>query len=61
VGGESFFSKGSTDGLIGHHWEERHLVLRRLYAPIQGNARMRKQEWVGWGAGQEEGGGGLSG
>jgi hypothetical protein len=23
----------------------------RPYAPVQGNARARKQEWVGWGAG----------
>jgi hypothetical protein len=30
-------------------------VLQRLYAPIQGNARTRKQEWVDWGAGQGEG------
>jgi hypothetical protein len=28
---------------------------QRLYAPVQGNARVRKQEWVGWGAGQGEG------
>jgi hypothetical protein len=34
----------AEDGLIGHHWEERPLVLKRLYAPIQGNARARKQE-----------------
>ena len=27
------------------------LVLQRLYALVQGNARARKQEWVGWGAG----------
>jgi hypothetical protein len=39
-------------GLVGHHWEERPLVLRRLYASVQGNARSRKWEWVGWGAGQ---------
>jgi hypothetical protein len=26
-----------------------------LYAPVQGNARARKQEWMGWGAGQGEG------
>ena len=31
------------------------MVLRRSYAPVQGNARARKQEWVGWEAGQEEG------
>ena len=38
-------------GLVGHQWEERALVLPRLYAPVQGNARARKREWVGWGAG----------
>ena len=27
------------------------LVLQRLYALVQGNARARKQEWVDWGAG----------
>jgi hypothetical protein len=37
----------AEDGLIGHHWEERTLLLQRLYAPIQGNTRARKQEWVG--------------
>jgi hypothetical protein len=45
----------AKDGLVGHHWEERPLVLRKLYAPVQGNARARKQEWVGWGAGWGEG------
>jgi hypothetical protein len=45
----------ADDGLVGHQWEERPLVLRRSYAPVQGNARARKQEWVGWGAGQGEG------
>ena len=44
----------AEDGLVGHQWEERPLVLRRSYAPVQGNARTRKQEWVGW----EAGGGG---
>jgi hypothetical protein len=44
----------AEDGLIGHHWEERPLVLSRLYAPVQGNARAMKWEWVGWGAGQGE-------
>jgi hypothetical protein len=34
----------AEDGLVGHHWEERPLVLKRLYAPVQGNARTRKQE-----------------
>jgi hypothetical protein len=41
----------AEDGLVSHQWEERPLVLRRSYAPVQGNARARKQEWVGWGAG----------
>ena len=42
-------------GLVSHQWEGRPLVLQRLYAPGQGNARARKQDWVGWGAGQGEG------
>jgi hypothetical protein len=41
----------AEDGLVGHQWEERPLVLQRSYAPVQRNARARKQEWVGWGAG----------
>ena len=45
----------AEDGLVGHHWEGRPLVLRRSYSPVQGNARTKKQEWVGWGAGLEEG------
>jgi hypothetical protein len=45
----------AEDGLVSHQWEERPLVLRRLYVPVQGNARARKREWVGWGAGQREG------
>jgi hypothetical protein len=44
----------AEDGLVGHQWEERPLVLRRSYAPVQRNARARKQEWVGWGAGGGE-------
>jgi hypothetical protein len=31
------------------------LVLQILYAPVQGNARVKKWEWVGRGAGQGEG------
>ena len=52
----------AEDGLVSHHWEERPLVLRRLYAPVQGNARSRKLEWVGWETGKGEGKGtfGLS-
>jgi hypothetical protein len=41
----------AEDGLVGHQWEERPLVLQRSYAPIQGNGRVRKQECVCWGAG----------
>ena len=41
----------AEDGLVGHQREERPLVLQRSYAPVQGNARARKWEWVGWGAG----------
>jgi hypothetical protein len=48
-------------GLVGHHWEERPVALRRSYAPVQGNARARKQEWVGWGVGNGEGIGGALG
>jgi hypothetical protein len=46
-------------GLVGYEWEERPLVLSRSYAPKQGNARSRKQEWVGWGARWQEGIGGF--
>jgi hypothetical protein len=45
----------AEDGLVSHQWEERPLVLQRLYAPVQGNARARKQEWVDWGAGPGKG------
>ena len=45
----------AEDGLVCHHWEERPLVLQTLYAPVQGNARAKKWEWVGRGAGREEG------
>ena len=38
--------------LVSHQWKERPLVLQSFYAPVQGNARTRKQEWVDWGAGQ---------
>jgi hypothetical protein len=41
----------AEDVLVGHQWEERPLAFRRFYAPVQGNSRARKQEWVGWGAG----------
>jgi hypothetical protein len=45
----------AEDGLVGHHWEERPLGLETLYAPVQGNTRAKKWEWVGKGAGQGEG------
>jgi hypothetical protein len=41
----------AENGLVGHQWEERPLVLQRSYAAVQGNARARKPEWVGWGTG----------
>ena len=41
-------------GLVGHQWKERPLVLCRLYAPVQGNARAKKRECLGWGAGSGE-------
>jgi hypothetical protein len=34
------------------------LGLAKIICPIQGNARARNREWVGWGAGQ---GGGYRG
>jgi hypothetical protein len=34
----------AEDGLVSHYWEERPLVLQRLYAPVQGNTRAREQE-----------------
>jgi hypothetical protein len=43
----------AEDGLVGHQWEDSPLVLWRFYDPVQGNARARKQEWVGWLAGGE--------
>jgi hypothetical protein len=45
----------AEDGLVGHQWEEKPLVLQRSYAPVQGIARARKQEWVGWRASQGKG------
>jgi hypothetical protein len=51
----SLVAYGAEDGLVGHQWEERPLVLQRSYAPVQGNAKARKWEWVGWGAGEGEG------
>jgi hypothetical protein len=44
----------AEDDLVDHHWEEMvpsPLVLQTLYAPVQGNARVKKSEWVYRGAG----------
>jgi hypothetical protein len=32
----------AEDGLVGHQWEERFLILQTLYASVQGNARVKK-------------------
>ena len=40
----------AKDDLVGHHREEKPLNLQRSYAPVQGTARARKQEWVGLGS-----------
>jgi len=37
----------AEDGLVGHEWEERPLVLLRLDGPVQGNV---STGWVGGGA-----------
>jgi hypothetical protein len=36
----------AEDGLVDYHWEERPLVLQRLYALVQGNDRARKGEGI---------------
>jgi hypothetical protein len=41
----------SKDGLVGHHWKERPMDTQTLYAPVQGNTRAKKWEWVGRGVG----------
>jgi hypothetical protein len=45
----------AEDGLAGHHWEKRPLILQTLYTPVQGNSRAKKWEWVGRGAWQGDG------
>jgi hypothetical protein len=55
TGASSLVAYVAEDGLVGHQWEERPLVLGRSYGPVQGNTRTRKQEWVGWGAEWGEG------
>jgi hypothetical protein len=44
----------AEDGLVGHHWEERPLGIRNFICPVQGNARAKKRESVGRGAGWRE-------
>ena len=44
----------AEDGLIGHHWEERPSLLQTLYAPVPGNAKAKKWEWMDKGAGRGE-------
>jgi hypothetical protein len=34
----------AEDGLVGHQWKERSLVIQILYAPVQGNTRVKKWE-----------------
>jgi hypothetical protein len=41
----------SKDGLVCHHWKRGPLDMQTLYAPVQGNARAKKWEWVGRGVG----------
>jgi hypothetical protein len=36
----------SKDGLVGHHWKERPIGQQTLYAPVHGNAKAKKWEWV---------------
>jgi hypothetical protein len=45
----------SEDGLVGHQWKEKPLVLQTLYASVQGNARAKKWEWVGRRVGENMG------
>ena len=52
----------AEDGLVGHQWEERHLIMGRLYAPVQGIACVSKVVVVGGlGINGAGGYGGLSG
>jgi hypothetical protein len=43
----------TEDGLVEHKWEERPLSLRVFNAPVYGNARAGRWEWVGGGAPSE--------
>jgi hypothetical protein len=37
----------AVDKLIGYQWEKRLLIQGQLNAPVYGNARVGRQEWVG--------------
>jgi hypothetical protein len=41
----------SKDGLVGHHGKRGPLDMQTLYAPVQGNTRAKKWEWVVRGVG----------
>ena len=43
----------AKDGLVGHIGKRGPLVLQTLYAPVRGNTRVQKWEWVGRGVGGE--------
>jgi hypothetical protein len=45
----------AEDGLVGHHREERPLGIANFICPSTGNARAKKQKWVGRGAGRRKG------
>jgi hypothetical protein len=38
----------AEDGLVGHQWEERPLILRVLDAAEKGDAKVERKEWVLW-------------
>jgi hypothetical protein len=41
----------SKNGLVGHTGKRGPLDRQTLYAPVQGNARAKKWEWLGKGVG----------
>jgi hypothetical protein len=41
----------SEDGLLAISGKRAPLVMQTLYASVQGSARAKKWEWVGWGVG----------
>jgi hypothetical protein len=53
----SYFKKEQRiqDGLVDHQWEERSLVFRRLYAPVQDC--QGQEAGSGWVGEQGDGGG----